>query len=132
MVQEASKVVAKVVELTNAAWTNASKPNPATEKDQCLKSIDNNQVVSPEIRSNVPAKRPLPLIPLDLDNHIHHFDLVNGVILGNPINDLESSDLDHPISAESASAIVDYVISEIDANAIVPLVFKKQRTLESS
>jgi hypothetical protein len=132
MVQEASKVVAKVVELTNSAWTNASKANTSTETHQ-LESVDSNKIVSPDLRANLPTKRPLPLIPLDLDNHTHHFDLVNGVVLGNPIHDdPESSELDLPISAENASAIVDFVISEIDTDTIMPPAFKKHRTLESS
>ena len=134
MVHQASKVVAKIVDLTNAAWNQACEHHISADSGAPMsKSVNRNKVVSPEIGSDLNPKVPLPLIPLDLDNYTHHFDLENGVVQGNPIyDDLDSSELDLSMSAENASAIVDYVISEIDTTVIMPPSLKRQRTLESS
>jgi hypothetical protein len=126
MMEEASKAVVMVVDLTNEACKNY---NDVAEDANISTPTPGTNYVSPVLT------RPLIALPgskaLNFDCHQHHFDLVHDIILSKSINEesSEEADVDRTVSAENVTAIVDYAIGEIDDLVIAPPAYKKQRVV---
>jgi hypothetical protein len=128
MIEEASKVVSLVVDLTNEAWNREDQASDATRITTPTKVPGTNQLVSPESEP-LPflPKDSLPFIPLSLDCLSPHF-----VGRKRPFEECyHESESDAIIDVENVSTIVDYAIGEIDEYVIAKPAYKKQRLLES-
>jgi hypothetical protein len=128
MIEEASKVVSLVVDLTNEAWNRENQASDATRITTPTKVPGTNQVVSPELGplSFLP-KDSLPFIPLSLDRLSPHF--VGRKRLFEECD--HESESDASIDVDNVSTIVDYAIGEINECVIAKSANKKQRLLES-
>jgi hypothetical protein len=123
MVEQATRVVSCVVELTNDAWSRAlclavidDEREQRAEHTQCLTK---KQVVSPELGPLfvIPDKK--YILPLDLDSdHPKNYHARD--------DDVESES-ESMNSFEKATNIVDCVFGEIDDMLVAPIACKKQR-----
>lgn len=130
MVEQATEVVSRVVELTNDAWSRnlrlvevVDEPQPSADDTQCLTK---KPVVTPELGPlfDVPDKK--EILHLDLDRA---HPAVRETYHARDDVESESESMN---SFEKATNIVDYIFGEIDDMIIAPIARKKQRLLNSS
>lgn len=135
MVGEASKVVSTVVDLTNEAWSlkNDSLQVPTSIECRTSNVSPRNKVVSPEVGSTPVAAahgNDIPFIPLDLD---HYSEVDEGDYDGDDDDEFEldgkDPDTDSGLSSANVTAIVDFVIGELDDKIICQPPRKKLRTM---
>jgi hypothetical protein len=126
MVEQATQVVSRVVELTNDAWSRAlrsfvveDEPQQSAENIPCLIK---EQVISPELG-------PLILIPDKKD--ILHLDLdrahADEVVENSHARDDVDSESESMNSFDKATNMYDYVFGETDVMIVAPMACKKQR-----
>jgi hypothetical protein len=112
MVEQATKVVSRVVELTNDAWSRAlhlvqvedHEPQHPFENPQCLTK---NQVLFPVVDPPF-------------------------VVVENYDADVESDESESTNSIDKATHIVDHVFGEVVDRTISSIARKKQRMLKSN
>jgi hypothetical protein len=131
MMEEASKAVAMVVDLTNESWqrNNDVAEDANISTPTCTLGTNSSDLGSLSVLPG--SNGGVIFMPPKFDRHQPQFDLVYGIIREKSIyeDSSEESDVDRTVSAENVTAIVDCVIGEIDDFGIAPPAYKKQRVL---
>jgi hypothetical protein len=124
MMEEASKVVSMVVDLTNEAWNRYNKVSDEINVATTTQKVpDKKPIVSPEIGPMCvlsDSGSAASFLPLLFDRIAHRKRIAE-----------EESEVDSNIPVENLSNIVDFVIGEIDDKVIAPPAYKKQRILKT-
>ena len=132
MVEQATQVVSRVVELTNNAWSKALHLIVVEVElaDTISQYVTKEQVVSPALGPLFAIPHKKEILHLDLDLERAHPQVPE--TYHHAREDCVESESESMNSFEKATNIVDYIFGEIDDMIITPIARKKQRLLKSS